>query len=73
MKRSSSGERWPFGVTARYQNQVGAMVDVHGSIVASWKCGGCPARSPINARMNVEEAGREAQAHALQCTAVPRP
>ncbi len=71
MPRSSS--RWPFGVTARYQNRSGAMVDVIGTIVASWECRGCPARSPISPRLSAKEAGCEAQAHALRCTAVPRP
>ncbi|NUS89395.1 MAG: hypothetical protein HOY75_43520 [Streptomyces sp.] len=64
---------WPNGVTARYLNRAGATVDVRGVFAASWRCGGCPARSSIATTLSREEACREAQAHANECTAVPRP
>ena len=69
----SNGTRWPFGVSARYSNLAGATVDVSGTVLASWSCGGCRTRSQMSPTLRAEEARRDAQAHALQCSAMPRP
>ncbi|MGW1744546.1 hypothetical protein ACWCRD_02790 [Streptomyces sp. NPDC002092] len=72
MASKNKSSRWPFGVVARYQNLTGAMVDVRGPLVPEWKCNACQARSPYSPRLSADEAARQAQAHALSCSAVAR-
>lgn len=68
--KTMTRNRLPFGVSARFLNLAGAFVDVTGPVLVGWKCGGCPAgRSGVD--LDANSASREAQNHALLCTALP--
>ncbi|MFI2214953.1 hypothetical protein [Streptomyces sp. NPDC020141] len=72
---------WPEGVFARYTTLAGAHADLFRkeSGWAQWRCAACPATSvgaytgPFNDPFGDTEIHRQAQDHAAQCRALPKP
>ena len=70
---SPFAQPWPEGVTHRYENLVGAAIDISrspktGNTLAA--CKGCPWEWSSSSSVY---AHSEAQAHAEKCRALPRP